>query len=63
MKELIENTTTKAELIVFACIFNRADETNRKVVGFKDSMRTVFDKHLGLWNFVAIPDTIISEVA
>ena len=32
MKELIENTTTKAGLKVFACIFNRIYETGRKVV-------------------------------
>lgn len=64
MKELIENTTTKAGLKVFACIFNRVYETGRKVVeGFKESMRIVFDKHLGQWNYVAIPETTISEVA
>jgi hypothetical protein len=32
MKELIENTTTKAGLKVFTCIFNRIYETGRKVV-------------------------------
>ena len=32
MKELIENTTTKAGLKVFACIFNRIYETGRKVM-------------------------------
>jgi hypothetical protein len=64
MKELIENTTTKAGLIVFACIFNRVYETGAKVVeGFKESMRIVFDKHLGQWNYVAIPELTISEVA
>jgi hypothetical protein len=64
MKELIENTTTKAGLKVFACIFNRVYETGRKVVeGFKESMRIVFDKHLGQWNYVAIPESTISEVA
>jgi hypothetical protein len=64
MKELIENTTTKAGLKVFACIFNRVYETGRKVVeGFKESMRIVFDLHLGQWNYVAIPETSISEVA
>ena len=47
MKELIEKTTTKAGLKVFACIFNKVYETGRKVVeGFKESMRIVFDKHL-----------------
>ena len=64
MKELIENTTTKAGLKVFACIFNRIYETGRKVVeGFKESMRIVFDKHLGQWNYVAIPKVTIPEVA
>jgi hypothetical protein len=32
MKELIEKTTTKAGLKVFACIFNKVYETGRKVV-------------------------------
>ena len=64
MKELIENTTTKAGLKVFACIFNKVYETGRKVVeGFKESMRIVFDKHLGQWNYVAIPEATISGVA
>jgi hypothetical protein len=64
MKELIESTTTKAGLKVFACIFNRIYETGRKVaVGFKESMRIVFDKHLGQWNYVAIPKKKILEVA
>ena len=54
MKELIENTTTKAGLKVFACIFNRIYEAGRKVVeGFKESMRIVFDKHLG--NGIMLP--------
>jgi hypothetical protein len=36
MKELIENTTTKEGLKVFACITNRLYETGRKVLeGFK----------------------------
>ena len=60
MKELIESTTTKAGLKVFACIFNRIYETGRKVVaGFKESMRIVFDKHLGQWNYVAMPEVAI----
>ena len=60
MKELIEKATTKAGLKVFACIFNRVYETGRKVAeGFKESMRIVFDKHLGQWNYVAMPDAAI----
>jgi len=55
-KELIEKTTTKAGLKVFASIFNQVYETGRKlIVGFKESMRIVFDQHLKLWNYVAIP--------
>ena len=64
MKELIEKTTTKAGLKVFACIFNKVYETGRKVEkGFKESMRIVFDKCLGRWNYVAVPGATISEVA
>jgi len=60
MKELIEKTTTKTGLKVFACIFNRVYETGRKVMaGFKESMRIVFDKHLRQWNYVAIPESAI----
>jgi len=60
MKELIEKTTTKAGLKVFACIFNKVYETGRKVAeGFKESMRIVFDEHLGQWNYVAIPEAEI----
>jgi hypothetical protein len=60
MKELIEKTTTKAGLKVFACIFNKVYETGRKVVeGFKESMRIVFDQHLRQWNYVAMPEVAI----
>jgi len=55
-KELIEKATTKSGLKVVACIFNRSYETGRKVAaGFKESMKIVFDKHLGQWNYVAVP--------
>jgi len=64
LKELVEEAETKAGLKVFAHIINRVYETGRKIVeGFKESMRIVFDKHLGQWNYVAIPKTIASEVA
>ncbi len=60
MKELIEKTTTKAGLKVFACIFNKVYETGRKVAeGFKESMRIVFDEYLGQWNYTAIPEASI----
>ncbi len=60
MKVLIEKTTTKAELKVFACIFNKVYETGRKVAErFKESMRIVFDEHLRQWNYVAMPEAAI----
>jgi len=47
-------------LKVFACIFNRVYEMGRKALGgFKESMRIVFDKHLGQWNYVAMPEAAI----
>ena len=55
-KELIEKTTTKTGLNIFASIFNQVYETGRKVAaGFKESMRIVFDEHLKLWNYIAAP--------
>ena len=55
MKELMEKTTTTSGLKVFACIFNRIYETGRKVEdGFKASMKIVFDKHLGQWNYTVV---------
>jgi len=57
VKELIEKATTKTGLKVFACIVNKVYETGRKVaVGFKESMRIVFDHHLGQWNYVAVSE-------
>ncbi len=56
-KELIEKTTTKTGLKVFACLFNKVYEIGRKVAtGFKESMRIIFDEHLPLWNYVAVPE-------
>lgn len=58
-KELIEKTTTKAGLKVFACVFNKVYETGRKVAtGFKESMQIVFDEHLRQWNYVAVPSKV-----
>lgn len=55
-KELIEKATTKAGLKVVTCIFNKVYETGRKVADdFKESMKIVFDEHLGQWNYVAVP--------
>ena len=62
-KELIEKTTTKAGLKVVAWILNQVYETGRKVAaGFKDSMRIVFDDVLGQWNYVAVPQKMISPI-
>jgi transposase len=56
VKELIETTTTKNGLTVKATIFDKVYRVGRKVVdGFKNSMRILFDDHLGQWNYVAIP--------
>ncbi len=60
MKELIEKTTTKAVLTVFASIFNKVYETDRKVSeGFKESMLIELYQHLWQWNYVAKPDPVI----
>ena len=57
---LVERTTTASGLKVFSSIFTRVYETGRKVAeGFKESMRIVFDDHLALWNYVAVPETNI----
>jgi len=57
-KELIETTTTKKGLKVFASILNRIYETGRKVAKvFKESMTIVFDEFLSQWNYVAVPET------
>lgn len=62
-KELVEKATTKAGLKVIACIFNKIYETGRKVAdGFKESMKIVFDEYLGRWNYIAIPQPIVSKV-
>ncbi len=55
-RELIESTSTKTGLRVFASILNKVYQINRKVAAnFKASMRIVFDDLLGQWNYVAIP--------
>ncbi len=62
-KELIEKTTTKAGLKVVAWILNKVYKTGRTVAaGFKDSMRIVFDDVLGPWNYVAVPQKMISPI-
>lgn len=62
-KDLIEKTTTKSGLKVFACIFNKVYETGRKVAAeFKKSMQIVFDELLRQWNYVAVPKKAILQV-
>ena len=59
VKELIETTTTKKGLTVKANIINKVYQTKRKVAdNFKETMRIIFDKELGKWNYRAIPLTI-----
>ena len=56
VKELIEQTTTKGGLRVTANIIKKVYETGRKYsADFKETMRIIFDKFLGQWNYRAIP--------
>jgi hypothetical protein len=56
VKELIEQTTTKGGLKVTANIIKKVYETGRKYsADFKETMRIIFDKFLGQWNYRAIP--------
>ena len=56
VKELIETTTTKKGLTVKANIINKVYQTKRKVAdNFRETMRIIFDKELGKWNYRAIP--------
>lgn len=56
VKALIEKTTTKTGLRVFATILDKTYETGRKVKeDFKQTMRIVFDPVLPQWNYVAKP--------
>jgi len=60
-KALIEKTTTKTGLTVTAHIINKVYKTGRAVAtGFKESMRIIFDQHLGQWNYRAVPAQNIS---
>lgn len=56
VKDLIERTTTRTGLQVVAHIVDKVYETGRKVADdFKETMRIVFDDHLGRWNYRAVP--------
>jgi len=56
VKELVETTSTKTGLQVIAHIVSKVYETGQKVAdGFKNTMRILFDDHLGQWNYRAVP--------
>ena len=60
VKELLENTKTKAGLTVRANIIRRFYETGKKVAeDFKENMKIKFDAHLGKWNYRAIPSACL----
>lgn len=56
VKTLIERTKTSTGLTVTAQIVTKVYQTGKKVAeGFKESMRILFDKKLGKWNYRAVP--------
>jgi hypothetical protein len=56
VKTLIERTKTSTGLTVTAQIVTKVYQTGKKVAeGFKESMRILFDKELGKWNYRAVP--------
>ena len=58
VKELIERTTTTTGLKVKSNIIKKVYETGRKYsADFKETMRIIFDKFLGQWNYRAVPVT------
>jgi hypothetical protein len=55
-KTLLERATTRTGLRVVAHLWDKVYETGRKVAAdFKETMRIVFDAHLGQWNYCAVP--------
>ena len=55
-KTLLERATTSTGLQVVVHILDKVYETGRKVTDdFKNTMRIVFDRYLGQWNYRAIP--------
>lgn len=55
-KTLLERATTRTGLRVVPHLWDKVYETGRKVAAdFKETMRIVFDKHLGQWNYCAVP--------
>jgi len=56
MKELIQKTTTKTGLKVFARVSKKLYEIGKKVASdFYESANIKFDKVLGAWNYVVRP--------
>lgn len=56
VKDLVERTTTSTGLKVQANIVDKIYETGRKyATDFKETMRIIFDDHLGKWNYRVIP--------
>ena len=55
-KTLLERATTSTGLQVLVHIINKVYETGRKAADdFKATMRILFDRHLGQWNYRAVP--------
>lgn len=55
-KELIEKTTTKTGLSVFANVTKKIYAYGKKVAeGFKENMKIIFDDYLASWNYKAVP--------
>jgi hypothetical protein len=55
-KTLLERATTCTGIRVVAYLWNKVYETGRKVAAdFKETLRIVFDAHLGQWNYCAVP--------
>ena len=56
-KELMEKTSTKTGLTTTVEIMDKTYETGRKYASdFKENMPIIFDKHLGKWNYRAVPN-------
>jgi len=56
VKRLIERTKTSTGLMLTVRIVTKIYQTGKKVAeGFKESMRILFDKKLGKWNYRAVP--------
>jgi len=55
-KTLLERAATSAGLQVLVHIIDKVYETGRKIADdFKETMRIVFDQHLGQWNYRVVP--------